>query len=77
MDVNTAKLIAAAIALLPLFGVGLGLGKLFSSFIEAVGRNPGAKKDVFQIGLIGAAMTEAIAIFALVVSLILIFVVKA
>jgi F0F1-type ATP synthase membrane subunit c/vacuolar-type H+-ATPase subunit K len=76
MDVNVAKLIAAAIALLPLFGVGLGLGKLFSSFIEAVGRNPGAKKDVFQIGLIGAAMTEAIAIFALVVSLILIFVVK-
>ena len=77
MDVNVAKLIAAGIALLPLFGVGLGLGKLFSSFIEAVGRNPGAKKDVFQIGMIGAAMTEAIAIFALVVSLILIFVVKA
>lgn len=75
-DVNVVKLIAAAIALLPLFGVGLALGKLFSSFIEAVGRNPGAKKDVFQIGMIGAAMTEAIAIFALVVSLILIFVVK-
>lgn len=77
MDINSAKLIAAALALLPLFGVGLGLGKVFSAFIEAVGRNPGAKKDVFQIGLIGAAMTEAIAIFALVVSLILIFVVKA
>lgn len=76
MDVNTVKLIAAAVALLPLLGVGLGLGRLFSSFIEAVGRNPGAKKDVFQIGMIGAAMTEAIAIFALVVSLILIFVVK-
>lgn len=76
MDVSVAKLIAAAIALLPLFGVGLGLGKVFAAFIEAVGRNPGAKKDVFQIGLIGAAMTEAIAIFALVVSLILIFVVK-
>jgi len=76
MDVNVAKLIAAGIALLPLFGVGLGLGKLFSAFIEAVGRNPGAKKDVFQIGMIGAAMTEAIAIFALVVALILIFVVK-
>jgi F0F1-type ATP synthase membrane subunit c/vacuolar-type H+-ATPase subunit K len=76
MDASVAKLLAAAIALLPLLGVGLGLGRLFSSFIEAVGRNPGAKKDVFQIGMIGAAMTEAIAIFALVVSLILIFVVK-
>lgn len=75
MEITVAKVFAAALALLPLFGVGLGLGKLFSSFVEAVGRNPGAKKDVFQIGLIGAAMTEAIAIFSLVVSLIIIFVV--
>ncbi len=74
MDVETAKLFAAAIALLPLFGVGMGLGKLFSSFIETVGRNPGAKSDIFQIGMIAAAMTEAIAIFALAVSLIIIFV---
>lgn len=74
-DVNVVKLIAAVFALVPLCFVGLALGNLFSSFIEAVGRNPGAKKDVFQIGMIGAAMTEAIAIFALVVSLILIFVV--
>ena len=74
MDTETAKLFAAALALLPLFGVGLGLGKLFSSFIETVGRNPGAKQDIFQIGMIGAAMTEAIGIFALAVSLILIFV---
>ena len=75
MDVNVVKLIAAALALLPMVAVGFALGRLFSAFIETVGRNPGAKKDVFQIGLIGAAMTEAIAIFALVVSLILIFVV--
>lgn len=75
MDVNVVKLIAAVLALLPMVAVGTALGKLFSTFIETVGRNPGAKKDVFQIGLIGAAMTEAIAIFALVVSLILIFVV--
>ncbi len=76
MESSVAKLLAAGIALIPLLGVGIGLGNLFSSFIEAIGRNPGAKKDVFQIGMIGAAMTEAIAIFALVVSLILIFVVQ-
>ncbi len=74
MDVEMIKLLAAAIALIPLFGVGLGLGKLFSSFIETVGRNPGAKQDIFQVGMIGAAMTEAIGIFALAVALILIFV---
>ena len=76
MELTVAKVFAAAFALLPLFGVGLGLGKLFSSFVESVGRNPGAKKDIFQVGLIGAAFTEAIAIFSLVVSLIIIFVVS-
>jgi F-type H+-transporting ATPase subunit c len=75
MDPTVAKVFAATLALLPLIAVAAAMGKLFSTFIEAVGRNPGAKKDVFQIGLIGAAMTEAIAIFALVVSLIIIFVV--
>lgn len=73
MDVNTAKLFAAAIALIPLFGVGLGLGKLFSSYVESVGRNPSAKKDLQQAALLGGALTEAIAIFALGVSLLLIF----
>lgn len=73
MDPQVAKLFAAALALIPLFGVGLGLSKLFSSFLIGVSRNPGAKKDMFQIGLIGAAMTEAVAIFALVVSLIILF----
>jgi F0F1-type ATP synthase membrane subunit c/vacuolar-type H+-ATPase subunit K len=73
MDPMSAKLFAAALALIPLFGVGLGLGRLFSALISAVGRNPGAKKEVFPLGLLGAAMTEAVAIFALVVSLLILF----
>ena len=42
MDLAAAKLIAAALALLPLLGVGIGLGLIFSSYNEAVCRNPGA-----------------------------------
>jgi F0F1-type ATP synthase membrane subunit c/vacuolar-type H+-ATPase subunit K len=76
MDFTVAKVFAGALALLPLFGVGLALGKLFSSFVEAVGRNPGAQKDIFKFGLLGAAFTEAIAIFALGVALIILFVIK-
>lgn len=75
MDVNVAKLFAAALALIPLFGVGLGLGKIFSSYVESVGRNPAAKKDLQTAALLGGALTEAIALLALVVSLLLIFVV--
>ena len=39
MDIEAAKLIAAAIALMPILGVGIGLGNIFSSYNEAVGRN--------------------------------------
>ena len=73
MTLEIAKLFAAAIALFPLIAVGIGLSNLFSSFLDAIGRNPGAKKELFQAGMIGAALTEGIAIFALAVSLIILF----
>jgi F0F1-type ATP synthase membrane subunit c/vacuolar-type H+-ATPase subunit K len=76
MELTVAKVFAGALALLPLLGVGMGLGKLFASFVESVGRNPSAKKDIFQVGMIGAAMTEAIAIFSLVVAMIILFVIN-
>ena len=37
MEPQAAKLIGAGIAVLPLLGVGIGLGMLFSSIITAMG----------------------------------------
>tara|TARA_R110000787_G_scaffold37811_12_gene95809 strand:- start:686 stop:913 length:228 start_codon:yes stop_codon:yes gene_type:complete len=68
------RLLAAALALLPLFGVALALGKIFSDWISSVARNPGAKESVQSVGLLGFALTEAIALFALTVSFIILFV---
>lgn len=73
MEVESAKLIAAAIAVLPLFGVGLGLGMLFSSIINAIGRNPSVSDTVRGSGLLYFAFIEAIALFALGVALIILF----
>lgn len=73
MDLEVAKLFAAAIALLPLFGVGLGLGMIFSSYNEAVGRNPASAEILDKKFFLTFALTEALAIFALVVSLIILF----
>lgn len=69
MEMEAAKLIAAAIALLPMAGVGVGLGMIFSSYNEAIGRNPSAAELLEKKFLITFALTEALAIFALVVSL--------
>lgn len=73
MDLQSAKLIAAALALLPLFGVGIGLGMIFSSYNEAVGRNPGAVSLLDKKYLLFFALTEALAIFALLIAFIILF----
>lgn len=73
MDVEAAKLIAAALALLPILGVGLALGNIFSSYNEAVGRNPSSADILEKKFFISFALTEALAIFALGVSLVILF----
>ncbi len=73
MELESAKLIAAAIALLPMFGVGIGLGLIFASYNNAVGRNPSATEALDKKFFLSFALTEALAIFALVVSLIILF----
>lgn len=74
MEAEAAKLIGAGIAVIPLAGVGVGIGAIFSSLISSIARNPAARGEVFGIGILGFALTEAIALFALVVALLLLFV---
>ena len=74
MDPQAAKLIGAGSAVLPLLGVGIGLGMLFSSVINAMGRNPSVTDAVKGTALFYFALVEAIALFALVISLLLLFV---
>lgn len=73
MELEAAKLIAAALALLPIIGVGLALGNIFAAYNEAVGRNPGAAELLDKKFFLMFAFTEALAIFALLISLIILF----
>ena len=52
----------------------LAIGMLVSSGLQAIGRNPEAASKIQTNMILGAAFAEAIAIYALVVSLILKFV---
>ena len=74
MENEAMKLIAADLALLPILGVGIGLGMIFSSYNEAVGRNPQAAELLNKRFFITFALTEALAIFALLVCLMILFV---
>lgn len=73
MELESVKLIAAAIALLPMFGVAISLGMIFSSYNDAIGRNPKADEILGGKYLLFFALTEALAIFALGVSLLILF----
>ncbi len=67
--------IAAALAIgLGSIGPGLGIGLLAAKAMEALGRNPEAAGPIQQNMILAIAFAEAIAIYALVVSVIIIFV---
>lgn len=74
MDASAAKLIGAGLATIGVLGSGIGIGMVFSSFITAVGRNPAVRPIVFTDTLLGFALVEAVALFALVIAFMLMFV---
>ncbi len=73
MEAAAAKLIGAGLAAIGMIGSGIGVGNIWANLIATVGRNPAAKSDVELYGWIGFAVTEAIALFALVVALMILF----
>ena len=54
-------------------GTGIGQGHAIRGATEGVSRNPGVSGKILTTMLIGLAMIESLAIYALVVSLILLF----
>jgi F0F1-type ATP synthase membrane subunit c/vacuolar-type H+-ATPase subunit K len=74
MSDNGVRLLAAALALLPMAAVAMALGKIFSEWLSGVARNPGASDKMQQVGYLAFALTEAIALFALIVAFIILFV---
>ena len=69
------KTLAAAIAIaVGGLGPGLAIGMLAAKAMEAIGRNPEARGPIQQNMILGLAFAEAIAIYAFLMALIIIFV---
>lgn len=73
MDHEFAKLIGAGLAVIALAGVGAGIGQIFAALVTAIGRNPAARPKIFGIGILGFALTEAVALYALVIAFLILF----
>ena len=68
-----AKIIGAGLSTFGLAGAGAGIGIVFGAFILGVSRNPDLSDDLFKICILGFALTEAIALFALMMAFLMLF----
>jgi len=65
---------ASAIAIgVGALGPGLGIGLAVRGAMEATGRNPEASGDIRTTLIIGAALAEAVAIYAFLTALLILF----
>ena len=71
--VGVSKLGAALGAGLAVIGAGMGIGKIGSSAMEAIARQPEASGDIRMSMIIAAALIEGVALLAVVVCLLVFF----
>jgi F-type H+-transporting ATPase subunit c len=75
MDAEAAKFMGAGIAMgVGALGPGLGLGLMIGKALESIARQPEVAGDIRTTMFIGIGVTEAVALYAFVIALILLFV---
>ena len=65
--------LGAGLAMIAMAGVGIGIGFNAGKTVEGTARQPEAQGSLLKIMLVGAALTETAGIFALIISIILLF----
>lgn len=73
MLLQAMKLIGAGLAVISISGSGIGIGIVFAALITAIARNPFLTKQLFIHAILGFALTEAIALFGLMMALLILF----
>lgn len=68
------KAIGAGLAMVGAFGPGVGIGLMVQGAMQAIGRNPDAAGQIQSNMILGIVFAESVAVYALVVSLIILFV---
>ena len=75
MEIEVARALGAAIAIgLGTFGPGIGIGLVGLGGLQATGRNPEARGAIMTHMILAIAFAEAVAIYALIIGIMLIFV---
>jgi F-type H+-transporting ATPase subunit c len=75
MEVEAAKMIGAGLAMFGMIGAGLGIGAIFSNFMNAAARNPAVVDQIRVMTFIGAAFAELLGLLCFVIGILMLFVV--
>ncbi|MGZ8926484.1 MAG: ATP synthase subunit C family protein [Nitrososphaeraceae archaeon] len=67
------KMIGAGLATIALSGVGTGIGFIFNGLLDAVAKNPSMARVLFNYAILGFALTEAIALFTIMIVFLILF----
>lgn len=74
LDIAIKYLGAGFGAAIAAIGAGIGIGKIGSSAMEAIARQPEAANDIRSNMIVIAALIEGVALFAVIVCLLCLFV---
>ncbi|HTZ69811.1 MAG TPA: F0F1 ATP synthase subunit C [Acetobacteraceae bacterium] len=73
MDIHVAAKLGAGLAAIGVAGAGVGIGTIFAALVTSIARNPASEAQVRPLGLLGFALSEGTAIFALAIALMILF----
>jgi len=74
LTLKGSKALASGIAMFGSIGAGIGLGIYLGNYVSALARNPGAAGELGKVLWVGIGLIEAIALFALAVARLNLFV---
>jgi F-type H+-transporting ATPase subunit c len=73
MEYAALKFLGVGLMAFGLLGAAIGVGNIFAAMLTAIARNPGAEEKLSRYVYIGAGLSEAMGLFALVIALLLIY----
>ena len=74
MEYEALKFVGVGLTTLGMLGAAIGVGNIFAAMLNGLARNPAAESKLAKYIYIGAGLSEAMGLFALVLAFILIFV---
>jgi len=71
--ISEFKFLGAGLGTIALAGVGIGIGVIFNGLLNSISINPSLSKLLFNYAIIGFALTEAIALFTIMIVFLILF----